>query len=299
MADEAVHNRFLRKPMTPRTRVSVIVPVYNEAGTVSAVLDELLAFEYAPVELEIVIVESNSKDGSRAIVQRYGAEHPAVRLVLQDVAMGKGNAVRAGLAATTGDIVIIQDGDLEYRISEYPLLLDPILSGAHDFVLGCRHVPGRRMRVVEDQRLKVALLNVAHWGFTALFDVTYGVRLRDPFTMFKVFRAECTEGLPLVSDRFDFDWELLGKLIRRGYKPVEIPITYQARSFQQGKKVRLFADPPTWLLACGRFRLCRIPAPVPRRAARAARAAVAVDDEVVVDSIVPLEAIDLRHTHVR
>jgi glycosyltransferase involved in cell wall biosynthesis len=248
----------------PSALVSVVVPVYNEATTVAEILDELLAFSHEPVTLEIVIVESNSSDGSRAIVEEY-ADHPQVRLVLQDTARGKGNAVRAGFAAATGDIILIQDADLEYRIAEYPLLLAPILSGETDFVLGCRHVPGRPMRDIPEQPVKGLLLNAAHWAFTGLFDVTYGVRIRDPFTMFKVFRAECIEGLDFECNRFDFDWELMAKLIRRGYKPVEIPISYTARGFHQGKKVRLFADPPTWLKACWRFRFSRIPAAIPKR----------------------------------
>lgn len=247
-----------------RPVVSVVVPVYNEAETAAEVLDELLAFEYEPVELEIIVVESNSTDGSREIVEKY-ADEPRVQLVFQDRPKGKGHAVRAGFAAATGDIVLIQDGDLEYRISEYPRLLDPILAGESDFVLGCRHVPGRPMRNIPEQRIKGLLLNAAHWVFTALFDLMYGVRIRDPFTMFKVFRRECIEGLEFVSNRFDFDWELIGKLVRRGYRPIEVPITYRARGFHEGKKVRLFADPPTWVAACIRFRLTRVPAPVPRR----------------------------------
>jgi hypothetical protein len=164
-----------------------------------------------------------------------------------------------------GEIILIQDGDLEYQISDYPRLLDPILAGEVDFVLGCRHVRGQRIRDVPDQPVKGFLLNAAHWAFTALFDLTYRVWLRDPFTMFKVFRAECIEGLPLEANRFDFDWELLGKLVRRGYKPIEVPITYQARSFHQGKKVRLFADPPTWVRACFRYRFSPIPPAIPRQ----------------------------------
>ena len=250
---------------SPRTAlVSVIVPVYNEATTVAVVLDELVDLTYERADFEIVIVESNSSDGSRAIVEKY-ADHPRVSLVLQDEAQGKGNAVRAGFAVATGDIILIQDGDLEYRIAEYPLLLGPILNGETEFVLGCRHVRGQPMRDIPEQPVKGFLLNAAHWAFTALFDVTYGVRVRDPFTMFKVFRAECIEGMQFESNRFDFDWELIGKLVRRGYKPLEVPITYKARSFEQGKKVRLFRDPPTWIRACFRYRLCRIPRPVARR----------------------------------
>ena len=102
-------------------------------------------------------------------------------------------------------------------------------------------------------------MNAAHWVFTWFFNITYGTKLRDPFTMYKVFRSECIEGVEFVADRFDFDWELAGKLVRLGYKPIEIPVEYDARCFHGGKKVRFFRDPPTWIAACLRFRFCSLP----------------------------------------
>jgi glycosyltransferase involved in cell wall biosynthesis len=244
--------------------LSLVVPVYNEAQTVGVLLDRLVAMDIPGIGVEIVVVESNSSDGTRAIVLGY-AEHPRVHIVLQDAPRGKGNAVREGLAHVTGDIIGIQDGDLEYRLEDYPRLLAPILDGTADLVLGSRHVPGQPLRTLGSRRLQSKVVNSAHWAFTLIFDAVYGVRLRDPFTMFKVFRAECIQGMELVSDRFDFDWELLGKLIRRGYKPLEVSVSYTSRSFESGKKVRFFRDPPTWLVACARFRVSRIPAPLPRR----------------------------------
>ena len=88
------------------------------------------------------------------------------------------------------------------------------------------------------------VVNAAHWGFTWFFNITYGTRLRDPFTMYKVFRTECIDGVEFVADRFDFDWELAAKLVRLGYMPLEIPVEYNARGFDSGKKVRFFRDPP-------------------------------------------------------
>lgn len=247
-----------------RPLFSIVVPVYNEVATVGPALDELLALELPGVAVELIVVESNSTDGSRqAVLAR--AHHPRMRVVLEDRPQGKGHAVRRGLAEARGDIIGIHDADLEYRTSDYPKLLAPILEGRADVVLGCRHVPGRPMRRLGSRRIQTWIVNAAHWGFTGLFDAVYGVRLRDPFTMFKIFRAECIEGLELVSDRFDFDWELLGKLIRRGYRPVEIGVDYSSRSFESGKKVRFFRDPPTWIAACLRFRIGSVPPPVPRR----------------------------------
>jgi hypothetical protein len=123
---------------------------------------------------------------------------------------------------------------------------------------------------MHEMRNVARIVNMAHWVFTWLFNVTYRTRLRDPFTMYKVFRRECIEGVEFVADRFDFDWELAGKLVRLGYRPVEIPIEYEARSFEGGKKVRFFRDPPTWIAACLRFRFC--PLPDQRRGERAASA---------------------------
>ena len=108
-------------------------------------------------------------------------------------------------------------------------------------------------------RKVAAIVNAAHWVFTWLFNVTYGTKLRDPFTMYKVFRTECIDGVEFVADRFDFDWELVAKLVRLGYEPLEIPVEYNARGFDGGKKVRFFRDPPTWVAACLRFRFCPLP----------------------------------------
>jgi hypothetical protein len=170
--------------------------------------------------------------------------------------------VREGFKHVTGDIIGIQDGDLEYRVEDYPKLLQPILDNKTNLVLGTRHVPGQPMRQL-GSAFQSKMVNAAHWGFTGLFNIFYGTRLTDPFTMYKIFRAECIEGLELVSNRFDFDWELLGKLVRRGYTPTEIGITYVSRSFEDGKKVRFIRDPLTWFVACARFRFAKIAPAIP------------------------------------
>jgi glycosyltransferase involved in cell wall biosynthesis len=243
----------LKSPVT----LTVVIPVFNEAETVVEALTAVLGVDISGVQLEVVVVESNSSDGSRKLVLPFEAD-PRLKVVLQDQALGKGNAVREGLRRAGGDVVLIQDADLEYSVDDYPQLIAPILSGATDFVLGCRHVPGKPIRVMDGAARTSKLLNVAHWIFTGMFDLTYGVRLRDPFTMYKVFRAECIDGVPLTSNRFDFDWELVGKLVRLGYTPVEVPVRYAARSFAHGKKIRLLRDPPTWIAACVRFRFARL-----------------------------------------
>jgi len=237
--------------------LSVVLPVYNEANTVGDVIDQVLKLDLDDRQLELIIVESNSTDGTREIVLGYESR-PGVRVILQDRPRGKGYAVRTGLAAATGDVILIQDGDLEYSVEDYPSLLAPIERGEATFVLGSRHVHGQPMRHFEESKLTSSLLNVAHWAFTGLFDLVYFVKLRDPFTMYKVFRIECIDGLELTCDRFDFDWELVAKLVRRGHIPVEVPVSYESRDFKSGKKVRLFRDPLTWFVALVRFRVTPI-----------------------------------------
>ena len=265
-------SRFAERPPSPLT-LSVVMAVYNEAETVSTAIDRVLGVDIPDVDVELVVVESNSSDGTRAVVLRY-ADDPRVRLVLQDTARGKGAAVREGFAHATGDIILIQDADLEYSVEDYPKLIAPIVRGDVDFTLGCRHVPGQSVRVMEKARVVAPVMNTAHWVFTWLFNVTYRTRLRDPFTMYKVFRTGVHRGVEFVADRFDFDWELAGKLVRLGYRPIEIPVEYKARSFHGGKKVRFFRDPPTWIAACIRFRFCSLPdqRPPPSRGAARQRA---------------------------
>jgi glycosyltransferase involved in cell wall biosynthesis len=241
-------------PAAPEVTVSVVIPVYNEIATVRTALDALVAKWIPGYELQLIIVESNSQDGSRAVVESYRGR-PRVTVLLEEKPRGKGHAVRAGLAAAQGEIIMIQDADLEYDLADYEKLLAPIAAGGYAFILGSRHSKeGWAIRKFTDQRLHALVLNLAHWTFTFMINVSLGVRLRDPFTMYKVFRRDCLLGLRLECNRFDFDWELLIKLIRKGYRPIEIPIAYASRSFKAGKKVSMIRDPLTWMWALAKYR---------------------------------------------
>jgi glycosyltransferase involved in cell wall biosynthesis len=238
--------------------LTVIVPVFNEGPTARETLDALLAKQITGVQLEIIIVESNSTDGSREIVLGYQAD-PRVKLILEDTPRGKGHAVRAGLACATGDIILIQDADLEYDLDDYEELLIPIITGRQTFVLGSRHGPGGwAIRKFDDQPLHALVMNLAHWTFTLMINAALGIWLNDPFTMYKVFRRDCLDGLTFESNRFDFDWELLMKLVRKGHRPIEIPISYKSRSFKEGKKISMLRDPLTWLRAVVKYRFVKL-----------------------------------------
>lgn len=234
--------------------LTIIVPVYNEIATIRAALEQITAKEVAGLAIEIIVVESNSTDGSRAVVEEF-RNRPGVKLILQEIARGKGHAVRAGLEQATGDIILIQDGDLEYSLDDYESLVAPLRSGRQSFVLGARHGQGGfAIRRFTDQPLQAFMLNLGHWGFTLLINLSLGIWLNDPFTMYKVFRRDCLRGLRFQCDRFDFDWELLIKLVRAGHRPIEIPVSYTSRSFKEGKKIRMFRDPFTWLVAWAKAR---------------------------------------------
>ncbi|HEY2465637.1 MAG TPA: glycosyltransferase family 2 protein [Steroidobacteraceae bacterium] len=249
-----------RAAATPNAMTcSIIVPVYNERNTFPELMRTLLAksLDHLGLEREIILVESNSTDGTREQVAGFGST-PGVKILWQDRPRGKGHAVRAGLAVATGDIVLIQDADLEYDINDYDVLLEPLLAGRAAFVLGCRHGGRLRMRRFQEQKLLGETLNLAHLLLAGFINVLYGQNMKDPFTMFKVFRRECLYGLQLECNGFDFDHELVIKLVLKGYRPLEIPVNYRARSFKQGKKISFFRDPPGLIAADLKYRLQRL-----------------------------------------
>ena len=240
-----------------KQKLSVIVPIFNEARSAELVLGKIIDKRLEDADIEVIIVESNSTDGTRQIVQRFEGR-PHLKVIYEPRPQGKGHAVRTGLAAATGDIVLIQDADLEYSLDDYEKLLAPILNGKTDFVLGTRHTEGNwHMRRFNNGKHCALIFNVAHWGFTWLLNKSLNTSMSDPFTMFKVFRRSCLNGITLECNRFDLDWEIVIKLVRAGYKPLEIPVTYTSRDFTEGKKVSMFKDPPTWMKAWVKYAVLR------------------------------------------
>lgn len=223
-------------------KLSVVLPVYEEAGTVRQVIETLLN-KPLRIEKELVIVESGSRDGTREIVLEY-RDLPGVQVLLQAEPLGKGNAVRAGIAACSGSIVLIQDADLEYDVDDYDALLEPILQRQASFVLGSRTLGAEdwKVRRFAHGALAGSLLNLAQVGFAKTFNLLYQQRTTDVNTMFKVFRRACLDGITLESDGFELDIELVCKLVRAGHAPLEVPVNYVARDFSQGKKIRFWRD---------------------------------------------------------
>jgi SAM-dependent methyltransferase len=241
-------------PARPQPMLSVIVPAYNEGPTIRGTLDRVIAKRVPGLDKEVIIVEGNSTDGTREAVLEYQAR-PGIHVVLTDRPRGKGHAVREGLSRASGDFVLIQDADDEYDIDDYDVLLDPLQHFRQAFVLGSRHKGHWQIRTFGGLSSLTVFMNSGHIFLTELFNLLYRQKLADPWTMYKVFRRDCLHRVLLECNRFDFDVELVAKLVRRGFSPVEIPVRYHSRSFAEGKKIRVLRDPLTWIWACLKYRV--------------------------------------------
>ena len=235
--------------------LSIIMPVFNERDSFADTLQKVLAKEVDGInQKEVLIIESNSTDGTRELVKQF-ENHPQVKVVYEEKPRGKGHAVRVGFEHASGDIVLIQDADSEYDVDDYDALLEPLLNHRELFVLGTRHTGSWKMRTFTDQPSLAIVMNFGQIVFTTLMNVLYNQRMSDPFTMYKVLRRECLYGINFECNRFDFDHELVIKLVLKGYTAFEIPVNYHSRSYSEGKKVTFVVDPLLWIRANFKFRV--------------------------------------------
>jgi glycosyltransferase involved in cell wall biosynthesis len=207
--------------------LSVIIPCYNERGTVLELLRRVVA---VPIPKEIIVIDDCSTDGSFDLVAGFAASEPSIRHIRQEKNSGKGAALRRGFQEAIGEIVIVQDADLEYEPSEYPRLIAPILSGDADAVFGSRFAGHPR-------RVMMYWHTVGNNILTWLSNVTTNLNLTDMETCYKVFRREVIQSIALKSNRFGFEPEVTAKLARRGYRIYEVPISYHGRDYWEGKKI--------------------------------------------------------------
>ena len=205
--------------------LSVVMPVYNERATIEEIIRRVLE---VPIRIQLIVVDDGSRDGTRDILTGLHAKH-GFTLIFQEKNQGKGAALRRGFAEAKGDLVVIQDADLEYSPEEYPQLIELICQGRADVVYGSRFL-GRHRVFLFTHYLGNRLL-------TGITNVLYNTMLSDMETCYKVMRLEVLRSMTLQSDSFGIEPELTAKIFKRGYRVYEVPITYDGRGYEEGKKI--------------------------------------------------------------
>lgn len=220
-------------------KLSVIIPVYNENATIRDVLDIVGGLDIAK---EIIVVDDGSNDGTRETLVNLSMD--GIKKCFHSKNRGKGAAIRTGLAKVTGDIVIIQDADLEYNPEEYHQLIQPILEGEAEVVYGSRFLGRLDHKGISLHFYYVLFFGVRHYTFflgvkllNLLTRLLYGVKVTDEATCYKVFKTDVIRDIELKCERFEFCPEVTAKVCKKGYKIHEVPISYVGRSFKEGKKI--------------------------------------------------------------
>jgi glycosyltransferase involved in cell wall biosynthesis len=224
-------------------KLTVIIPIYNEVDSLQEIVKRVINTALA---WEIILVDDGSVDGTRELLKEMDGKDN-VRVILHESNQGKGAAVRTGFDAARGDVLLIQDADLEYDPRDYPTLLKPLDEGIADVVYGSRFLGGPR-RVVMFWHM------VANFLLTFMTNILYNTILSDMETGYKVFRRKVIEGMPLHAKRFDFEPEFTAKVLKRKYRIFEVPITFNPRDYSEGKKIKLKdAFEAVWTLLKYRF----------------------------------------------
>jgi glycosyltransferase involved in cell wall biosynthesis len=208
-------------------KISVVMPVYNEAGTIKEIVARVQA---VGLEKEIIIVDDGSTDGTCEHLAEIAQAEANAKVIYHDHNQGKGAALRTGFASATGDVVIVQDADLEYDPAEYPILLAPIVDGRADVVYGSRFLGG-------PHRVLFFWHYVGNKFLTLLSNTLTNLNLTDMETCYKIFRREILEGIKLKSNRFGFEPEFTVKIAKKGFRIYEVPISYSGRTYAEGKKI--------------------------------------------------------------
>jgi glycosyltransferase involved in cell wall biosynthesis len=210
--------------------LSIIIPVYNEERYIEQVIQRVLQANTLGLQIELVVVNDASQDNTAAILDRLAQQHPQLKVFHQPHNMGKGAALRRGFAKSTGDLVLVQDADLEYDPTDYPDLLRPLLDGRADVVYGSRFLGG-------PHRVLYFWHFTANQFLTTLSNITTNINLTDMETGYKIFRGDLIRSIPLRSNRFGFEPEITAKIARRHCRIYETPISYSGRTYAEGKKI--------------------------------------------------------------
>jgi len=225
-------------------KVSVVIPVYNEVGTIEEIISRIHA---VPLEKEIVIVDDGSTDGTREQLKKINQDKENMKILYHNRNQGKGAALRTGFEAVTGDIIIVQDADLEYSPREYPVLLEPILDGRADVVYGSRFLGG-------PHRASFFWHYVGNKLLTFLSNLLNNLSLTDVWTCYKVFKKQVLKDITLRSNRFGFEPEFTAKVAKKKFRIYEVPVSYSGRDYSEGKKIT-WKDGIKAIFTMFRFRL--------------------------------------------
>lgn len=215
-------------PQFRAVKLSVVMPVYNERATLRTMISRILA---QPLEIELLCVDDGSSDGSVEILEELAKEHAQLKFIRQPRNMGKGAALRRGIAEATGDFVVIQDADLEYDPSDYRQLLDPLVTGKADVVYGSRFMGSAPHRVLYFWH------SVGNRLLTLVSNCFTNINLTDMETCYKMFRREIIQSMPIEENRFGFEPEITVKVAQRKLRIYEVGISYSGRTYEEGKKI--------------------------------------------------------------
>lgn len=216
-------------------KLSVIIPIYNEKKTVLQLIDKVEKVDLGKVSKELILVDDFSTDGTREILKQLKKSKNR-KLILHKKNGGKGTATRTGLKHVTGDIIIVQDADLEYNPEEYKKLIQPILKGKTKVVYGSRFLKKGTIKKKKG-KLPIPTHYIGNRFLSLMTQLLYFRKITDMETCYKMFRKEVLEGINLKAKRFEFEPEITAKIIKKGYRIIEIPITYNSRDFSEGKKI--------------------------------------------------------------
>jgi glycosyltransferase involved in cell wall biosynthesis len=217
-----------RTPIEPgQIKLSVLIPVYNERATIELIIAQVRT---VPVAMEIICVDDCSRDGTADILRAMKAAGTIDQLIFHEVNRGKGAAIRTALAASTGNVVIVQDADLEYDPADWPTLLDPIVDGRADAVFGSRFLGG-------PHRVLYFWHSVGNAVLTMFSNMMTNLNLTDMETCYKAIRGDLARSLTLTSDRFGFEPEVTAQLAKKNVRIFEVPISYSGRTYAEGKKI--------------------------------------------------------------